>query len=213
MTSTIYIKQYKSPRINENEILRYAGAHQDDAELKGAVDTILVRVLPLLSYKACYTILPVDTTAGVRLGGFDFTSQMLAHRLASSSYVLLFCATVGHGIDREISKLGLSSPADALICNAIGSERVESLCDELCRSVARAEGLAAERAPRYSVGYGDLPLTYQKTIFEILKPEGRIGVTLRDSMLMSPSKTVTAFVPLSVSAEELSDFHRSLSEL
>ena len=34
----------------------------------------------------------------------------------------------------------------------------------------------------------------QKDIFSVLNPEKRIGLTLRDSFIMSPSKSVTAFV-------------------
>ena len=50
--------------------------------------------------------------------------------------------------------------------------------------------------PRFSPGYGDLPLSAQKNIFAVLDPERRIGLTLNSSLLMSPSKSVTAFVGL-----------------
>ena len=212
MTTQVYTKQYKTPDLNENEILRYAGARGDSRELKAMLGPLCDRILPLLSYKVCYSVLPVEFDGGLKLLGYDFSSRFLEEKLRGASYAILFCATVGHGIDREISRLALTSPTSALLAGAIGSERAESLCDAFCQSIARAEGLAAEIAPRYSAGYADIPLTYQKTIFEILEPEGRIGVTLRDSLLMSPSKTVTALVPLSVSPEKLSEFHLRLSE-
>ena len=50
--------------------------------------------------------------------------------------------------------------------------------------------------PRFSPGYGDLPLGTQKDIFALLDCERKIGVTLNDSLLMSPSKSVTAFLGL-----------------
>ena len=49
---------------------------------------------------------------------------------------------------------------------------------------------------RFSAGYGDLPLELQEKIFEILKPEKQMGVFLSESFIMSPSKSVTAFVGL-----------------
>ena len=74
---------------------------------------------------------------------------------------------------------------------AIGSERVESLCDELCREL---EGEWGTVRPRFSPGYGDLPLSLQKEIFALLDCGRSIGVALGENLLMSPSKSVTAIV-------------------
>jgi cobalamin-dependent methionine synthase I len=50
--------------------------------------------------------------------------------------------------------------------------------------------------PRFSPGYGDLPLELQTNLFKVLDCQHFIGLTLNDSMLMSPSKSVTAIVGL-----------------
>ena len=47
---------------------------------------------------------------------------------------------------------------------------------------------------RYSPGYGDLSLESQKQVFALLNPPKYIGVTLNDSLLMSPSKSVTGII-------------------
>ena len=60
------------------------------------------------------------------------------------------------------------------------------------RAGFRKEGLALR--PRFSPGYGDLPLEFQRDFFRILRPQRRIGVTLTDACLMVPSKSVTALV-------------------
>ena len=44
--------------------------------------------------------------------------------------------------------------------------------------------------------YVEKLLECQKDIFAVLSPEKQIGLTLTDSLLMSPSKSVTAFVGL-----------------
>ena len=74
---------------------------------------------------------------------------------------------------------------------AIGTERIESRCDEFCNYIEKEYGYTA---PRFSAGYGDFPLDIQKEIFDVLDPGRKIGVTLNQSMLMSPSKSVTAIV-------------------
>ena len=79
---------------------------------------------------------------------------------------------------------------------ALGAERIEALCDAFCDSLISEKGVLLR--PRFSPGYGDLPLEVQKDIFSLLECHKRIGVSLNESLLMSPSKSVTAFVGLEV---------------
>ena len=80
---------------------------------------------------------------------------------------------------------------------AIGSERVESRCvafeGEIKDELREARGEISFR-PRFSPGYGDLSLELQRDIFRLLDCQRQIGVTLGDSLLMSPSKSVTAII-------------------
>ena len=69
----------------------------------------------------------------------------------------------------------------------------ESLCDALCSKIETDLGVKV--GPRFSAGYGDLSLDFQKNIFNILKCE-KIGLTLNQSLSMSPSKSVTAIAGL-----------------
>ena len=80
---------------------------------------------------------------------------------------------------------------------AIGAERVEALCDAFCADVKRRaaeEGLCPR--PRFSPGYGDVPLELQRDIFRVLDCPRKIGLTLNGSLLMTPSKSVTAVIGL-----------------
>ncbi|MBR3258643.1 MAG: vitamin B12 dependent methionine synthase, partial [Eggerthellaceae bacterium] len=45
-------------------------------------------------------------------------------------------------------------------------------------------------------GYGDLPLEVQPDLLGLLDASRRLGITLSDSLLMSPTKSVTAIVGL-----------------
>ena len=182
------------PPVNEKEAHRYAGAQGGSAEnaslLLGAVKALEKAVSP----KVCYAVFPVrETSSGLDLGFAETASKDLKKALAGCGSVLLFCATVGVAVDREIAKAQSLSPAAALYRQALGAERAEALCDAFCRAVSKeleAEGKAL--SPRFSPGYGDLPLAFQKKVFAALNPEKRIGVHLNDSFIMSPSKSVTA---------------------
>ena len=55
-------------------------------------------------------------------------------------------------------------------------------------------GLAPRQ--RFSPGYGDLPLQNQRAFFDALQCHKEIGLYLNESLLMSPTKSVTAIVGL-----------------
>ena len=59
-----------------------------------------------------------------------------------------------------------------------------------------AKELGTTLKPRFSAGYGDLPLATQKDIFSALGLDKNLGVLLGDGLLMTPTKSVTAFVGL-----------------
>lgn len=183
---TVFTKTYKEPPICEKEILRYAGCKDASDDIIELVRSCVDEVREILSYKVCYCELSVKVQGSVcDFGDFSITSSDFAKCLAESNRVVLFGATVGSALDRLIGKYGRLSPSRALILQAIGAERIEALCDVFCQDI--------NCGVRFSPGYGDLSLQVQKKIFDILNCEKRIGLTLNESLVMSPSKSVTAF--------------------
>lgn len=193
MSISVLVKTIAPPPLCEKEILRYAGAAGADSEMRAAFAAVTKAYRDRFTYNVCYTVLPCSVKDYVcDFGVCKAESLDLAKNLEGAEKVLLFAATVGIGIDREIAKYSRISPAKAVILQAMGAERIESLSDAFCKEmeVETGETLRA----RFSPGYGDLSIEIQKDIFSVLNPEKRIGLTLRDSFIMSPSKSVTAFV-------------------
>ena len=172
------------PPMDEREILRYAGCRTTVAEVDRLLAECLAQALPTLTYTACYE--EIDPAP------FIARSAQLARHLCGCRRVFVMAATVGHGLDRLIARYGVVSPAKAVMFQAIGTERVEALCDAVCTQLANTCGGYA--TPRFSPGYGDLPLDVQREVCESLQAGRRIGVTLNDALLMAPTKSVTAFV-------------------
>ena len=48
--------------------------------------------------------------------------------------------------------------------------------------------------PRFSPGYGDFDIRYQKSIMRMLDCAKNIGLTMTDSYMMTPTKSVTAVI-------------------
>ena len=106
--------------------------------------------------------------------------------------MILFAATLGAGADRCILKYGKTAPSRAMLADAVGSAMIEHWCDVLNAELTAGK----ESKPRYSPGYGDVPLTIQKDILTLLDAQRKLGITLSDTCFMTPTKSVTAFIGL-----------------
>ena len=190
--STVITKEFVTPPPNRREILRYMGCRESSAEIEGLIDRAIREADSKIGGKVCYRILDISRRDGGIDLGFAFTeSRDLKKALAGCDRVVLFAATIGLELDRLIYRYGRTSPSLALCLQALGAERIEALCDEFCAFLTRN---GHSLRPRFSAGYGDLPLELQKDIFRALDCSKQIGLTLNDSLLMSPTKSVTAIV-------------------
>ena len=199
--NTVFIKTYTEDELpfNNSEILRYARAREDSAEVNSLLSECIEEIRGKLSYRVCYAEYEIRMLEGeIDLRFAKVKSKGLEKNLKSSTSVCVFCATLGTQIDILIKRHSLLSPARALLLQAIGSERVETLCDKFNEEIkerARREGKRSH--PRFSPGYGDLPLELQRDIFRALECPRKIGVSLSESLMMTPSKSVTAIIGIS----------------
>ena len=204
MAEILCTKSYEEPPFDVGEILRYAGGGQGTAEVSELMERCLSEVRGKLSYKVCYREFPLSSDGErLDLGFVQTASADLKKNLAGCDRLVLFAATIGIGLDRLIAKYSRLSPSMALMLQAIGAERIESLCDlfnEEIRAEKAKEGKTLR--PRFSPGYGDLPLALQKDIFRVLDCPRKIGLTLNESLLMSPTKSVTALIGVSAEGEK-----------
>ena len=185
------VKKYDLPDVNRREVLRYAGmrsSNYDSDELTRRLDEAISIINGKLTPRVCFCEL--------NLSDCNFGSSLdIKKNLRSSHSVIFFAATLGLELDRLIFKYSVLSPATALLLEALGNERIEALCDCFNDDMREIKRLSGEMLrPRFSAGYGDLPLEYQRQIFDILDPSTNIGLTLNNSYLMSPSKSVTALI-------------------
>ena len=198
--NTIFTKIFDATPFDKKEILRYAGAKEDTPEISELIESCIEEAKSNLSYKVCYGHFPVSVKGNmVDLSFIETESAGLAKNLVRCRSIVLFGATVGIELDRLISRYGKISPLRALIFQAIGAERIESLCDEFTRFIQKEYGATV---PRFSPGYGDFRLEVQKDFFRVLEPSKRIGLTLNESMLMTPTKSVTAIIGITDEACE-----------
>lgn len=192
MSSALFRKFFNLP-FDLKEIARYAGAPSIDElavfnECKNECES-------QLSLNVAYRI--SEVTVGDDEVSFEFgtlKSRDLCKNLNGVKKVLVFAASIGQPFDFLIGKYKRISPAKSLVFQAIGTERIETLCDAICETIQ--EEYKVKLRPRFSPGYGDLSLDCQADILNYVEAR-RIGVTLNESLLMSPSKSVTAIAGFS----------------
>ena len=188
--------------IRREEALRYAmqprtadgsGIPQMDACIRMAEGKI-----------TCRAVWRMDALAWeadrLNLGFAETESSALRRRLDSCDRAILFAATAGMEMERLILRAKAISPLHGLCMHAVGAAIIEEACDRLCARLAEEHPDDALR-PRFSPGYGDLPLAMQREVFAALDCGRKLGLTLTDTLLMQPGKSVTAIIGLSAKGD------------
>lgn len=192
----VFTKTFSAPPIDSTEILRYAGMRAHSDEIEALLKQCISETKGTFTYRVCWSIFPIEEVGDeLDLSFARIKSKGLQEHLAGCGQIVLFAATVGVEIDRLVARSHALSPTKALLFNALGIERIEALCDAFeaeVRANAHREGKASRR--RFSPGYSDLPLALQCDVVAALDCQRKIGLTLNQSLLLSPSKSVTAII-------------------
>lgn len=182
------------------EVYRYLGYRgiTEDDRLDERIHACMDRLQAQSTPRSVWTNLSFTIDAPqLQIGPLSFESRALSRNLRDCTQVIMMAATIGPGVDFLIRRAEAVSMVDAAIYQAAGAAMVEAWCDivnEQIRKEQRTQGLYAR--PRFSPGYGDVPLSLQSGFASVLNMAGTCGISLSDSLLMSPSKSVTAFIGL-----------------
>ncbi len=189
---SVLVETLSAPGVDFLEASRYAGAKGDEKTVE-LLKELYEELENIFKYKVCFIELPLEIRSDVcDFGDFSFASSSLSKKLKGCKRALLFGATLGVEIDRYINKSGKFSVSKSLLADALGCERIESLCDAFLKDYSNRNKI--ELRPRFSSGYGDLSIETQWKIFEVLDCSKKIGLSLSKSLVMVPSKSVTAIV-------------------
>ncbi len=121
---------------------------------------------------------------------------LVVARVAARAHALaLYVATLGPALPARIQGLfAQDALAEGYLLDAVASAGAELLAERLAKRFAgaRAEraGASEERTLAYSPGYCGWPTSGQRALFAALVP-AELGVTLNESCLMTPLKSVS----------------------
>ena len=181
------------------------GKSGPDDDLKAQIDKALKAELEVCRPNAIYAYFPLsfkeDENSCKRKhymidAGFTIIcSDTLYKHIKDCDGVFLFAATIGPGCDRLIQRDRLKNQALPMIHQGLGAMLVEVYCDLLEQDIRKQYGGdGVTFATRYSPGYGDLNISMQKYIFDLLGAGKKCAAVLGENYFILPTKTVTAIV-------------------
>ncbi len=130
-------------------------------------------------------------------GGMRFSSGKISNYLKGARAIVIFLVTIGEGIENAASSgTKGKEPLEGYLLDRIGSFAVESLAQAVEKKI-RKDYLILRKSVsrRYSPGYCDWPIEEQHIIAKILD-FSKIGVSLNESCMMRPKKSISAIVAI-----------------
>lgn len=177
--------------LNLEEALNKLRIGKERAEKLGASEVFRTAV-SLIRPKALFghACLSGHRSDRVQVEGVDFTSRILAKNLEEGERVFPYIITIGEALEKEAhSSEGIAR-----------GFLLETLRDLAPGSSEYVENHLSERfglgtLSNMGPGQLDWPIAEQRQLFSILgEVRGKIGVTLTDSLLMVPRKSISGII-------------------
>jgi hypothetical protein len=183
MTASAEIARNFKVEFDERRILRLIGYKKKHEMIKEPIHKLIIeekrKLVNLLQPAAIYIIIDYSQTNKHPI--FDHAEK-----------VALCICTIGQKLEKEVQNLTQKNELlRALILDALGSEAVEEVAIQADKMLAeKAREMNLWPSKRFSPGYGKWDITQQRFIFNIL-PGQDIGVSLRESCMMVPQKSIS----------------------
>ena len=199
------LKSYQIDALDRKEVLRYLGYRGQEVtpELDARLDAAIASCLAIGRARASIAVYDVagreelpDGTPQVTLADTALTlvGTSMQRHMRGARKVGVLAVTLFRSVERELKRLSLTDRLGQVLFDAAATTMVERAADA---AEATLVGMAAREGLytnfRFSPGYGDMPMQTQHVLLDALDAR-RLGITLSPTLLMTPTKSVTAVV-------------------
>ena len=133
--------------------------------------------------------------------GDCFVCRSLADGVKGCSHLIVALTTIGAAMDEEISRAFKSEdPLMGMMLDAAGSKLISYYTNQVWREFTEAAEANVGTTHGFTPGSLDFDLTQQKVVFDILDAAS-IGVSLNESMLMTPAKSISVVYGTGINIE------------
>lgn len=182
-------------KIDTEHVLRGQGI--DPAKASALLTRVAVSVTEeansLIEPAALYGNLPVEDFQHERIAfpGGTFSGPLVARAFAGSSRLYLALCTIGPGLEKRVAELMAKDMMRAMALDGAGTAAIGEVSQLIRdRIIASAEKAGLTAGMRANPGQEGWPIEQQRTFFNLV-PAERIGVSLTESCLMLPRKSVS----------------------
>ncbi len=178
--------------IDPKEVAVYLGYYSANGIDKKTITEAISEFKNNSDFRACCVKVPVRISGNsVDLGFMQVESKSLRKNLDGCDEAYILAATTGISSQRLIEKNSVISPIKGIVTDCVGSAAIEAFCDKINLSLSDNPDFLR---PRFSPGYGDLCIDCQRKIVDFLCANKNIGLSLTESLMMVPKKSVTAII-------------------
>ena len=190
------VGKIKLSQLNRKDALRYMGygTREPDNQTQALLNKCERELLSAIDGKYVYRVFLL-ADGQIPDSKFHLEGNSIKRHLQGCTKAIFLCATLSDAVDRLIRIKQISAMAEAIVVDALASAAVEQVCD-LAENEILQEFPNLEHTWRFGLGYGDFPLTGQSKFLDILDAPKRIGVCVNESLLLTPTKSVTCVIGL-----------------
>lgn len=198
----------KLVEIDKNEVLRYLQYKNQDIknDLLEIIDESIEETKRIINPRVVLRKYPIKKKklfgekSQVILDGANLIleSNDVHDLLLECDECILIAATLGLEIEKEIRKLTYTDLTKGIIIDSCATTAIEEVCnmveDDIAKRLLKKDKYITYR---YSPGYGDLAIENNSYINNILNSQKEIGLTVTNSGIMIPRKSVVALIGIS----------------
>ncbi|SHJ71271.1 vitamin B12 dependent-methionine synthase activation domain-containing protein [Paramaledivibacter caminithermalis] len=193
-------KNYIKLVINKNEILRYLGYRKNKVDdiTEEIINECIEEMFEIARTNFVYNIYDIEIeedSINFRNSSFKIKGKDIYKHLQNSEKCAIMAVTLGSEVDERIMYYSKVDLTKSVIFDACATTGIEALCDRV-ESIIKKHAIqdGYNTTSRYSPGYGDLSIKIQPNILNILDAQKHIGLTVTDSYILIPRKSVTALI-------------------
>ncbi|MDD2235064.1 MAG: hypothetical protein PHV03_09245 [Desulfitobacteriaceae bacterium] len=182
-----------SVSVTEEMVIKSSGGSNNKKIAKYLPD-VLSFGANLLEIKGLYDVFPVaivEEESVLLENGQFFNSEHLCKLLNGAEEVIVMCCTIGHALESKVKELNEKGDIiHSFLLDMYGAAAVATALQNLYQEISenyKGYGVTINMQP----GQLDWNISEQQIIFKLISP-GAIGVSLSDSYMMSPLKSVTS---------------------
>ena len=191
----------KIDKLNRDEIARYLeykNSMLDEAmlELLCKEEEKLLKACSFRYVYRCFDVLRQDDAIIPQGTQLKLQGESITTHLKGCDKMLLVAGTISAEVDKLLRIMSITDLLKALVYDAMANVAIEQGMEKLSDKLKSIYG-EYNHTFRFGIGYGDLSIDIQKDFLQLLNAPKLIGLTVNNSNMMLPTKSITAIIGLS----------------